>query len=210
MAGELHSAGAANSFPDWTLVFAREPEPDMDLELDESGGRSQHPSSVGAPAPQRPPRVKILILIFLLLVVAGGAYVAMDPEMVMKLMGQAQPVPAPTTSTPRPVRPLASPTVPPARTAEEGSGSIAAPGIVPTPLFAEGDLVSVLPNPVSPVMSLSLSQDAAGTRPGPTVSTGATLRVLDAELHENTWVYLVRSDAGMQGWIAEKQLLAKP
>jgi hypothetical protein len=33
---------------------------------------------------------------------------------------------------------------------------------------------------------------------------------LDAELHENAWVYLVRTDQGAKGWIAEKQLTAKP
>jgi hypothetical protein len=57
---------------------------------------------------------------------------------------------------------------------------------------------------------LVLSQDAAGTKPGPTVGTAGTLSVLDAELHDNTWVYLVRTDEGAKGWIAEKQLAAKP
>ena len=142
------------------------------------------------------------------MIVAGGAYVAMDPELMMRLTGQDATRSAPSPAAP--ARPLPPPAGPPAPTGDpERLRPIAAPGAVPTPLFAEGDLVSVLPNPVSPVMSLSLTQDAAGTRPGPTLSPGATLRVLDAELHENTWVYLVRSDSGIQGWVAEKQLRAK-
>jgi hypothetical protein len=34
--------------------------------------------------------------------------------------------------------------------------------------------------------------------------------VLDAELHDHTWVYLVRTDEGAKGWVAEKQLAARP
>jgi hypothetical protein len=33
---------------------------------------------------------------------------------------------------------------------------------------------------------------------------------LDAELRNNSWVYLVRTDEGAKGWIAETQLAAKP
>jgi hypothetical protein len=208
MDGEFCSAGTLSGAPRFTLLFAREPEPHADLELNEPGGA--RPSSAGAPAPRKP-RLKVLLLILLVLVVAGGAYVAMDPEMLMTLMDQEQPPSRPPASTPAPVRPLVPDATSPARTSEaEGAGTMAALGIVPTPLFGEGQLVSVRPNPVSPVISLALSQDAAGSRPGPTLNVGATLRVLDAELHEHTWVYLVRSDAGIQGWIPEGQLIAKP
>jgi hypothetical protein len=70
--------------------------------------------------------------------------------------------------------------------------------------------VSIVPNSASPGLPLSLTQDAAGTKSGPTVGPGDTLFVLDAELHDDTWVYLVRTDEGAKGWIAEKQLAVKP
>jgi hypothetical protein len=59
-------------------------------------------------------------------------------------------------------------------------------------------------------MPLSLSQDAAGTKPGPTVGASGTLLVLDAELYDHTWVYLVRTEEGAKGWIAEKHLGVTP
>ena len=88
--------------------------------------------------------------------------------------------------------------------------SIAAPGDVPAPSFGEGQRVSVVPNSATPGLPLSLSQDAAGTKPGPTVGAGGTLLVLDAELHDHAWVYLVRTEEGATGWIAEKQLALIP
>ena len=90
MGGRLYNAGAVRTLPSSHLLFAKEPEPDVDLELQEPGTAQNQPSHLAAPAPQKPPRLRILILIILLLVVAGGAYFAMDPELVMKLTGQEQ------------------------------------------------------------------------------------------------------------------------
>jgi hypothetical protein len=55
-----------------------------------------------------------------------------------------------------------------------------------------------------------LNQDSAGTLPGPSVKSTDTLVVLDAELQGQSWVYFVRNDEGAKGWVAEKQLAAKP
>jgi hypothetical protein len=212
MGGRFYNAGAVNSLPTWNFLFAKEPEPDLDLEVEEPGAAQNRPSPFGSPAPQKPPRLRILILIILLLVVAGGAYFAMDPELVMTLTGQEQPVP--TIATP-PVTAVRPPIVPPPspspRTRDpEGLNSVTPPGATPPPSFGEGQRVSVVPNSTSPGLPLSLSQDAAGMKPGPTVGAGETLLVLDAELHDTTWVYLVRTNEGANGWIAEKQLAAKP
>ena len=211
MGGRLYNAGAVRTLPSSHLLFAKEPEPDVDLELQEPGTAQNQPSHLAAPAPQKPPRLRILILIILLLVVAGGAYFAMDPELVMKLTGQEQ---MPLVATP-PVtavrRPIVPPPSPSPRTMDpEGLDSIIPPGAIPAPSFGEGQRVSVVPNSTSSGLPLLLSQDAAGTKPGPTVGAGGTLLVLDAELHDHTWVYLVRTDEGAKGWIAEKQLAAKP
>lgn len=211
MGGRFYHAGAVSSLPSWNLLFAKEPEPDVDLELQEPDTAQNQPSPFGAPTPQKPPRLRILILTILLLVVAGGAYFAMDPELVMTLTGQEQPRSArtPPVTTVRP--PIVSPPSPSPRTMDpEGLDAIVPPGAIPTPSFGEGQQVSLVPNSASPGLPPSLSLDAAGTKPGPPVGAGGTLLVLDAELHNNTWVYLVRTDEGVKGWIAEKQLAAKP
>ncbi|MBA2252018.1 MAG: hypothetical protein H0W13_04830 [Nitrospirales bacterium] len=211
MGGRFNYAGAVSRLPGWDLLFAKEPEADVHLELEERGTAHNQPSPFGAPAPQKPPHLRILILIILLLVVAGGAYFSMDPELVMKLSGQ-EPVPAlappPVTAVRRPIVPAPSPS--PRTMDPEGLDVIIPPGAIPIPSFGEGQRVSVVPNSASPGLPLSLSQDAAGTKPGPMVGAGRTLLVLDAELLDNTWVYLVRTDEGAKGWMAEKQLAVKP
>ncbi|WP_447983655.1 hypothetical protein [Nitrospira sp. Nam74] len=210
MGGGFNHAGALSSLPSWQLLFAKEPDPDVDLQLQEPRTHNR-PSHVGGPAPQKPPRLRILILILLLLVVAGGAYFAMDPELVMTLTGQEAPMPAPATPPVTAVhRPVVPPPPSPRALDPEGLDSVRPPGTIPTPSFGEGQRVSIVPNSASPGLPLSLTQDAAGTKSGPTVGPGRTLFVLDAELHNGTWVYLVRTDEGAKGWIAEKQLAAKP
>lgn len=212
MAAQGDSAGMMSGGPPpWALLFAKEPEPDVDVELDEPGTTRHQPSPSGSSASQKPPRLKMLIVILLLLVVAGGAYLAMDPETVIKLMGQESPIPA---SSPPPIpagRPaIASRPSPPDPMDADGARSLPTPGMIPTPLFGEGQHVSVVMNPDSLAMPPSLSQDVAETIPGAMVRPAETLLVLDAELHNNRWVYWVRTEAGAKGWIAETHLAAKP
>ena len=211
MAAQGYSAGVMSSVPPWRLLFAKEPEPDVDLELDEPGTARHQPSSSGSPVSQKPPRLKMLVVILLLLVVAGGAYLAMDPETVIKLMGQETPMPASSTPPVTAGRPAIVPRPsPPVPTDADSSRSLPAPDMIPTPLFGEGQQVSVVMNPDSPGRTPSLSQNAAETIPGPMVRPAETLLVLDAELHNNRWVYWVRTEAGAKGWIAETHLAAKP
>jgi len=208
MEGQFGHAEVVSGISGWTLLFAKEPEPDLDLELDESGTARNQPSSFGSPAPQKP-RLRMLILILLILVVAGGAYIAMDPETVMKLIGQEPPTAASSTPRATAVRPAIVPRssspIPTDRTP-----SVAAPGVIPTPLFREGQQVSAVTRPDAPQTASTLSQDAAETIPGSIVRPAETLLVLDAEMHNNRWVYSVRTDAGANGWIPETQLTAKP
>jgi hypothetical protein len=80
----------------------------------------------------------------------------------------------------------------------------------PTPLFGEGQRVSVLPNPATPGEKVVLHQDAEGTRLGPAIPPGTALTILDGDLQAGGWVYSVRSDFGTKGWLSEKQLKLKP
>lgn len=77
-------------------------------------------------------------------------------------------------------------------------------------MFSEGQRVTVTLNPATPGDTVTLMQDAAGTRPGPAIPPGTTLTILDGELQSSGWVYSVRSDFGTKGWVAEKQLRLKP
>jgi hypothetical protein len=57
---------------------------------------------------------------------------------------------------------------------------------------------------------IRLTADSAGTKQGPaTAKPGSALKVLDADLHNNAWVYSVRTPQGSTGWIQEKNLRAK-
>ena len=57
---------------------------------------------------------------------------------------------------------------------------------------------------------IRLTADSAGTKPGPaTAKPGSALKVLDADLQNNAWVYSVRTQQGATGWIAGKNLRAK-
>lgn len=74
---------------------------------------------------------------------------------------------------------------------------------IPTPKFGEGEKVSVS-------APTALTADSAGKKPGTaTAAPGSTLVVLDADLQNFAWVYSVRTEQGVTGWVAELNLVAK-
>lgn len=73
------------------------------------------------------------------------------------------------------------------------------------PLYGEGQRVTV-----SSLGSLTLSQDATGRIPGPSVKPGSPLVVLDGDFQPTGWVYNVRTETGAKGWVPEKLLKAMP
>ena len=242
----------------WNLLFARQPEPDLEFTEEEL----EQTTNIRSSSSMKPPKKsggRSLLWILLLALVGGGAYVAMEPEMVMDLVGPllgesprpqqqppvamkpapsmpkpaapvnqpetASPVPAaPPVSTPQaaapapepapaPSMPMASapPTQQPAPMSPPASAAVAPPVIASAiPMFGEGQKVTVMPNPAAPGDTVTLMQDAAGTKPGPAIPPGTPLTVLDGELQNSGWVYSVRSDFGTKGWIAEQRLRLKP
>lgn len=231
----------------WSLFFARQPEPDLEFTEEEL----EQTTTIRSPSPMKPPKKsggRSLLWVLVLVVIGGGAYVAMEPEMIMDyispLLGDspasqpqppvarkpmppkpAPPVPVPqaTTSTaeapetaapttaPLPAPPSTQPM--PTASAPIQAPSVPAPAPVtasPTPLFSEGQRVSVLADPTNPRAKVILSQDAEGTRPGPAIPPGTALTILDGDLQAEGWVYSVRSDFGTKGWLTEKQLKLKP
>lgn len=252
----------AGSPLNWNLLFARQPEPDLEFTEEEL----EQTTNVRSSSPIKPPKKsggRPLLWILLLALVGGGAYVAMEPEMVMDLLGPilgesprpqqpppvamrpprpmpapsapagqpetaspnavappvptpqaAAPTPVPTPSpapTPAPGMPTASVPIPPAPVTPAAPAA-AAPAVTasPTPMFGEGQKVTVMLNPATPGDMVTLTQDSAGTKPGPAIRPGTVLTILDGDLQSSGWVYSVRSDDGSKGWIAERRLRLKP
>jgi hypothetical protein len=81
--------------------------------------------------------------------------------------------------------------------------------IAPSPMFAEGQKVTVIGDPAVPNQTIALTLDPAGGKPGPSVRPGATLSILDGDLQPSGWVYSVRADDGVRGWVPEKRLRMK-
>lgn len=235
---------------DWSLFFARQPEPDLEFTEEEL----EQTTTIRSPSPMKPPKKssgRPLLWVLVLILIGTGAYVAMEPEMIMDYVGpllgespapQPQPPIArkpeapktalPVPATPPPAAPVEVPQAaapsttpvpapPSTQPIPEASAPIQVPpppapaAVVPviaspTPMFSEGQRVSVLADSTNPGAKVFLAQDAEGTRPGPAIPPGTPLTVLDGDLQAGGWVYSVRSDYGTKGWLAERQLKLKP
>jgi hypothetical protein len=229
--------------PQWSVMFARQPEPDLEFteeELDQTTTRPVSPMKPGKKSGGGRP----MLWIFLLLLIAGIGYLAMEPEQLAEWLAPftgdnqtsestpvaARPKPAspaasppastatPPAATPAPSDPSAEPPVASAPTspvspssAPASSPASAPPAgtVVSSPMFAEGQKVTAIGNPTVPAETIPLSLDPAGTKPGPVVRPGVTLSVLDGDLQPGGWVYSVRTDDGVKGWIPEKRLRLK-
>lgn len=67
----------------WNLFFARQPEPDLEFTEEEL----EQTTTVRSPSPKKPPKQsndRPILWVLLLVLIGGGAYVAMEPEMVME------------------------------------------------------------------------------------------------------------------------------
>ena len=219
--------------------MARQPEPDLEFteeELDQTS--ATRPVSSMKPG-KKSRGGRPLLWIFLLLLIAGIGYLAMEPEQLADWLAPftgdnpSEPSavatkPKTTPSSPAPM--TAAPTAPPSASepvpapstpAETSTSpstmppSAVAPGMAPTapavasPMFAEGQKVTAIGNPTAPAETIPLSLDPAGTKPGPVVRPGVTLSVLDGDLQPAGWVYSVRTEDGVKGWITEKRLRLK-
>ena len=229
---------------DWTLLFARQPEPDLEFteeELDQTiATKARSPLN-----PHKKPGGGSPILWVLLLALVGGiAYVSMEPELLTEWLGPylGESTPPPMTMKPKPAAPapMAPPTPAPqaapspstqapAPLAPEPSPATAvapaAPAVVPpaqtaarpaapevstlSPMFGEGQKVTVTADEMAPGGSSPLFADASSSKPGPIVRPGASLTVMDGDLQPGGWMYLVRTDEGLKGWVSEKRLRLK-
>jgi hypothetical protein len=223
----------------WTLLFARQPEPDLEFTEEEL----EQTTTTRPMSPMKPGKKsgggRPIMWLLLLILVGGIAYVAMEPEMLTELLnpilGENAPVPGPPprAMSPKPQPPASTAPAPAPATvpspAPEPAPTVAAPAPpapamtppaatpAPTappattaiPIFAEGQKVTVTVDPTAPGEGIPLSMDSSGAKPGPIVKPGVTLTVLDGEFQGNGWVYSVRTDEGTKGWVPEKRLRLK-
>lgn len=226
----------------WTLLFARQPEPDLEFteeELDQT-------TSMRTPTPFNPRRRssggRPILWIILLILVGGISYIAtMEPEMMTELLAPyiGESAPPPVATKPKPLAPapmsppvptpqaapspsdndstaLSPPTSPmatvipavkpPPKTAAGPTTSLTAPL---DPMFSEGQKVTVTADDMAPGGSIPLFADSASSRPGPVVRPGVSLIVMDGDLQPGGWMYLVRTEDGVKGWVTEKRLRLK-
>jgi len=108
----------------------------------------------------------------------------------------------PASSTPPPAAPHQAPPM-------DTPSSTMPERITASPLFGEGQRVTVMGNPTAPGEMVQLTLDPTGAKPGPSIRPGVTLSVLDGDLQPSGWVYSVRSDEGVKGWVSEKRLRMK-
>lgn len=139
---------------------------------------------------------------------------ATDPQPMVPSPAQHALSTAPTAPMPpQPKTPMPAVASAPAATMPSAvSPAPAKPAAASTglsPLFSEGQLVVVLPDPTKPIGPVALMADAGSNRPGPTVGPNASATVLDGELRNNGWIYAIRTAQGATGWISETQLQAK-
>ena len=126
-----------------------------------------------------------------------------------------QAAPSPSDEGSAPLTPAAPPpataVAPPAPTFSqpETTARLAAPVAPLTPMFSEGQKVTVTVDETAPGGNIQLFADSSSSKPGPIVRPGVTLAVLDGDLQPGGWVYLVRTDEGAKGWVAEKRLRLK-
>lgn len=120
--------------------------------------------------------------------------------------------PAASDTLPTPAAPGDAPAVPPSTAPSSMTPATTPtppPVTVASPMFAEGQKVTAIGNPTAPAETIPLSLDPAGMKPGPVIRPGITLNVLDGDLQPGGWVYSVRTDDGVKGWIPEKRLRLK-
>ena len=156
---------------DWTLLFARQPEPDLEFteeELDQTIATKAR----GPLTPRKKPGGGSPILWILLLALVGGiAYVSMEPEMMTEWLSPylGESTPPPMAMKPKPLAP--APVAPPApapqaapspsneaaaplapATSPATAVAPAAPAVVPPPQTAARPAAPVVP-PLDPMFS---------------------------------------------------------
>jgi len=149
----------------WNLFFARQPEPDLEFTEEELEQTMDVRSSPPKKSPKKSGGGTPLIWILLLVVAGGGAYVAMEPEMVMDVVGPLigdtpEPPPQPPVAR-KPAPPKPMPSAPPSQPQQVApaadkpapqplQAAVPEPTPMPTPAPAPSMPTASAPAPVAP------------------------------------------------------------
>jgi hypothetical protein len=147
--------------PGWNLLFARQPEPDLEFTEEELEQTTPLRSTSPLKAPPPKPKKRPLLWILLVVLVGGGAYVATEPEMVMDLIGPL------FNDTPEPPPPVA-------RKPASAPSQVPSPPATPSTQTAQPSESADLPAADRAAETASSSsQPPTGESPAPAASTPA-------------------------------------
>lgn len=180
------SPAAVSSLPAWNILFAREPEPDLEVDetvddldetapADDEGGDSQGPEDDKKP--------KMIKLVLLAAVAGAGLYVAIDPSILMGPAENPPPASAPPVpqaaqvpatlpnpdASPMAVAPPTAMAPPPAAQAPSSVQSPQAMPSIPAPDQPKSTMPAMASAP-SPAMPSAMPP--APPKPAPAASTG--------------------------------------
>lgn len=198
----MFATAGGPSFPgsplSWNLFFARQPEPDLEFTEEEL----EQTANVRSSSPMNSPKKSggsPLLWILLLIVIGGGAYVAMEPEIVMDLVGPllGDTPPEPPVAT-RPVSPKPVPT-PPHQPEQAAPAPVAPPAqppqaAVPAPGMPEASIPAP-PAPASQPAPAALAPPTTATPP-PLFGEGQRVTVLPNPVAPGQKVSLMKDAAG--------------
>lgn len=192
----------------WNLLFARQPEPDLEFTEEEL----EQTTTIRSPSPMKPPKKssgRPLLWLLLLVLIGGGAYVAMEPEMIMDYVGpllgespapQPQPPVARRPAPPKPAPPVpatqpqaAVSTPPPAAPVEVPQATAPTTAPIPAPLSAPPTASAPIEAPPSPT-SAPLAPITAS--PTPLFSEGQRVSVLGSPTNPGAKVALAQDAEG--------------
>ncbi|HEU5407724.1 MAG TPA: hypothetical protein VFU48_08140 [Nitrospira sp.] len=194
----------------WSLFFARQPEPDLEFTEEEL----EQTTTIRSPSPMKPPKKssgRPLLWILVLVLIGAGAYVAMEPEMIMDYVGPllgespapqppppmarkpAPPKPAPPVSATQPqtaasTSPPAAPVEVPQVTAPTTAPVPPPPSTQPTPT-ASAPIQAPPPPTPAPVIPSTAS-------PTPQFSEGQRVSVLADPTNPGAKVVLAQDAEG--------------
>ncbi len=184
----------------WSLLFARQPEPDLEFTEEEL----EQTTSLRSPTPMKSPKKsggRPLLWLLILVLVGGGAYVAMEPEMMMDLvgplLGESPMPPQQPAMTMKPAPPRPTPVVPAGQARPGAPAPIAPPTQTPQ---AEGPTTALeaTATPSMPVPPLSSSAPAPMSPPGPAAVPAPILKVPNPLFGEGQRVILLPNPAAPQ------------
>jgi hypothetical protein len=128
------------------------------------------------------------------------------PQAIPNPSNQASAPSAPAPSLATPIAPAAPAVAPPPQAAARPPAPVVPPL---DPIFSEGQKVTITMDDMATGGSIPLFADSSSSKPGPSVRPGASLTVMDGDLQQGHWMYLVRTDEGVRGWVSEKRLRLK-